>query len=119
MVDSPAPSDWLTLGQNVEGLYDLCTNTDNLEVFVPRASALHAQLSQDLQRCLTSSTADGSTITMPQRIATEMHRLLRLLAVDLAQYAASRSPEIQQQRRQQVCDRVEQLRQYTQALLKN
>lgn len=119
MVDSPAPSDWLTLSQNVEDLHSLCTETENHEVFVPQAAALLAQLSQELQRCLTASAADGLTVPMPQRIATEMHRLLRLLSVDLAQYAASRSPVIQEQRRQQLCDRVEQLRHYTQVLLGN
>jgi hypothetical protein len=117
----PNPSflGWQTFENHIEALQSLCQHSAEESPSFDQCLLLLEDLRQQLQIQMGDRPEAPSLTPSGQRHVTELHRLLRLSLTDAALYQAARSAAIRQQRLKQLCDRLVELRQHTQAVILN
>jgi hypothetical protein len=112
----PAADLWLDFFRQVALLKALYLRSSDRTVLLSEGG----MLMQDLHRIFQSQILPQSgSPAMPdpiQRYLTETHRLLRLLSTDFSLYRAARAEALQQQRLKGICDRLESLSAYGEAI---
>jgi hypothetical protein len=88
----------LDFNQRVIALEHLCYLDPDWEQLLSQGSCLVDELQRAFKTLLASQTSDIVGQPPDQQTLTEMHRLLRLLATDMAFCHAAQTPERQQQR---------------------
>jgi hypothetical protein len=109
---------WQTFETHLEALLQsLCQNNAEESPSPDQCLSLLEDLRQQLQIQMGDRPETPSLTGSSQRHLTELHRLLRLSLTDAALYQSARSVDVRQQRLGQLCDRLMQLRQHTQAIM--
>jgi hypothetical protein len=108
---------WQTFDRRVESLQHLCQANAEESLSASRCLSLLEELRQSLKALMTEDPENLSITGAGQRHVTELHRLLRLLLTDAALYQSARSMLLRQQRFEQLCHHLAQLREHTQAVL--
>jgi hypothetical protein len=117
MPNHPHASGWQTFDCRVESLQHLCQANTEESLSTSRCLSLLEELRQSLKALMTEDPENLNITESGQRHITELHRLLRLLLTDVALYQSARSKVLLQQRFEQLCHHLAQLRQHTQAVL--
>jgi hypothetical protein len=107
---------WLVFFQQVNLLQTLCSQSPERSVLLRESRILVEGLNRIFQSQILPQSASLSGSDPLQRYLTETHRQLRLLSTDLSLYQAARTETLRQQRLQGICDRLEQLSSYRQAI---
>jgi hypothetical protein len=107
---------WLVFFQQVNLLQTLCSQSPERSVLLRESRILVEGLNRIFQSQILPQSASLAGSDPLQRYLTETHRQLRLLSTDLSLYQAARTETLRQQRLQGICDRLEQLSSYRQAI---
>jgi hypothetical protein len=107
---------WLDFFQQVNHLQSLCLQSPERSVLLSEGRRLAESLNQIFQSQVLPQSGAVAVPNPLQRYLTETHRQLRLLSTDFSLYQAARTDALQQQRLQGICDRLEQLSSYGQAI---
>jgi hypothetical protein len=117
MPHHPALPEWQNLEDQIAGLQHLCQN-HGLESAVP--SECLSGLEDLCQQIQGQMSPSSNALTLPgatQRHMTELHRLVRLSLTDVALWQGARSPQLQQQRFEQLLNRLTLLHQHAHAIV--
>jgi hypothetical protein len=107
---------WQGFFQQVALLQSLCLQCPDRSTLLSEGRRLAEGLNQAFQLEILPQSGSGAVPDTLQRYLTETHRQLRLLSTDLSLYQAARTEMLQQQRLKAICDRLEQLSSYGQAI---
>lgn len=88
-----------------------------LQLTLPNLQEVFPALEQGLNAAQSENALDEAIASRLQSIHTEINKQLRLLSTDIAFLKTAKQPDTQQQRRQQIGDRIQSLRQYGDAVL--
>jgi hypothetical protein len=111
-----AADPWLDFFQLVNLLRSLCLQSPDRSVLLSEGRRSAENLNQIFQSQILPQSSSRAVPDPLQRYLTETHRQLRLLSTDFSLYQAARTETLQQQRLKGICDRLEQLSSYGQAI---
>jgi hypothetical protein len=112
----PTADPWLDFFQQVALLRSLCLKSPDHLVLSSEGPRLVENLNRILQSQILPQLGSQAIPATLQRYLTETHRQLRLLSTDFSLYRAARTETLQQQRLKGICERLEQLSSYGQAI---
>jgi hypothetical protein len=116
MSSSPTADLWLDFFRQLKLLQMLCLQSPERSVLLKEGVPLVEGLNQRFQSQMLGQSGSQAVPHTLQRYLTETHRQLRLLSTDFSLYQAARTEMLQQQRFRRICDRIESLDSYGQAI---
>jgi hypothetical protein len=116
MSSLPTADLWLDFFGQLNLLQTLCLQSPERSVLLKEGFPLVEGLNQRFQSQILGQSGSQAVPDTLQRYLTETHRQLRLLATDFSLYQAARTERLQQQRFRGICDRIESLNSYGQAI---
>jgi DNA-binding GntR family transcriptional regulator len=116
MSSSPNAGLWLDFFEQLNLLQTLCLQSPERAVLLKEGVPLVEGLNQRFQSQILAQSGSQAVPDTLQRYLTETHRQLRLLSTDFSLYQAARTEMLQQQRLRGICDRIESLASYGNAI---
>jgi DNA-binding GntR family transcriptional regulator len=116
MSSSPTAGLWLDFFEQLNHLQTLCLQSPERAALLKKGVPLVEGLNQHFQSQILAQSGSQAVPDTLQRYLTETHRQLRLLSTDFSLYHAARTEMLQQQRLRGICDRLESLASYGNAI---
>jgi hypothetical protein len=117
MPNHPEFPKWLSLENKIEVLQHFYQGHAVEPASPPQCLSLLADLRQQIQTQMHHSSEQLTLPSSTQRHVTELHRLVRLSLTDVALWQGARSVELQQQRFEQLLNRLALLHQHAHAIV--
>ena len=117
MSHHPALPKWQTLEDQIIGLQHLCQNHGLDSAFPCECLPGLEDLRQQFQGQMSPSSDSLTLPVLTQRHMTELSRLVRLSMTDVALFQGAISPQLQQQRLEQLLNRLTLLHQHAHAIV--